>query len=204
MSRNHNGLHGDPDTIHKPYAWIVADMDALNALTGLDSSMVGHLAYVTDGGEGTGVIYQLLSSTGVWEQVGGASAFPSGTKMLFVQTVAPDGWTKDTTHDNKALRVVTGAAGSGGSVDFSTLFARTSTDSHTLTSAQIPSHTHSVSVLTNTQGDTTQSNLIHASTVYNDGDTGSRTTGAAGSGGAHSHNIDMRVKYVDVIICTKD
>lgn len=48
---------------------------------------------------------------------------PSGTKMLFAQTAAPTGWTKDTTHNDKALRVVSGTAGSGGSVAFTTAFA---------------------------------------------------------------------------------
>ena len=43
--------------------------------------------------------------------------------MLFVQTTAPTGWTKSTAHDNKALRVVSGTASSGGSVAFTTAFA---------------------------------------------------------------------------------
>jgi hypothetical protein len=51
------------------------------------------------------------------------SAFPAGTAMLFIQTAAPTGWTKSTTHDNKALRIVSGTAGSGGSVAFTTAFA---------------------------------------------------------------------------------
>ena len=50
--------------------------------------------------------------------------FPSGTVMFFGQTTAPTGWTKDTTNfDNSALRVVTGTASSGGTVDFTTAFA---------------------------------------------------------------------------------
>jgi hypothetical protein len=83
--------------------------------------------------------------------------------MLFVQTTAPVGWTKVTTHNNKALRVVSGTAGSGGSVAFTTAFASQSvtgtTDSTatsgsvsvggsvgstTLDTSQIPSHTHAV------------------------------------------------------------
>lgn len=77
-----------------------------------------------------------------------SSGVPSGTKMLFQQTAAPTGWTKDTTsHNNKALRVVTGTAGSGGSVAFTTAFATSRTVSgsvanHTLTTSQIPSHDH--------------------------------------------------------------
>ena len=49
-----------------------------------------------------------------------AEAFPSGTLMLFQQTASPTGWTKETTHNDKSLRVVSGTAGSGGSVAFTT------------------------------------------------------------------------------------
>tara|TARA_B100000530_G_C15934479_1_gene478432 strand:- start:1731 stop:3203 length:1473 start_codon:yes stop_codon:yes gene_type:complete len=53
-----------------------------------------------------------------------AQAFPSGTKMLFQQTSAPTGWTKVTSGvNNHALRVVSGSAGSGGNVAFTTAFA---------------------------------------------------------------------------------
>lgn len=51
------------------------------------------------------------------------SEFPSGTRLLFQQTSAPTGWTKDTTHNNKALRIVSGAVGSGGTVAFDVAFA---------------------------------------------------------------------------------
>lgn len=78
-------------------------------------------------------------------------AFPSGTKMLFQQTAAPTGWTKDTTHNNKALRVVSGTAGSGGTQNFTTAFSSRSTNSvatsgtvgnKTLTQTHMPSHRH--------------------------------------------------------------
>ena len=50
-------------------------------------------------------------------------AFPSGTKMLFQQTSAPTGWTKITSSvNNKALRVVSGTASSGGTNAFTTAF----------------------------------------------------------------------------------
>lgn len=58
----------------------------------------------------------------VWATFGGY--IPSGTVMLFVQAAAPVGWTKLTTHDDKALRIVSGTGGgSGGSVAFTTAFA---------------------------------------------------------------------------------
>jgi hypothetical protein len=78
--------------------------------------------------------------TGAWTNL------PAGTAMLFAQTAAPTGWTKSTTHDNKALRVVSGSASSGGSVAFTTAFASQSVTgtnaSYTLQTADIPSHTH--------------------------------------------------------------
>jgi hypothetical protein len=82
--------------------------------------------------------------------VGNGSAsfggFESGTKLLFQQTAAPIGWTKDITQDNKALRVVSGAVTTGGSVPFTTAFASQAANGtvtgHALTIAEMPSHTH--------------------------------------------------------------
>ena len=53
------------------------------------------------------------------------SPIPSGTVMIFKQTAAPTGWTKDTTAalNDSALRIVTGTASSGGTVAFTTAFA---------------------------------------------------------------------------------
>lgn len=91
------------------------------------------------------------------------TTFASGTVMLFRQTSAPTGWTKDTTNFNdSALRVVTGAVSSGGSVGFTTAFASQavsgsignttdtgsvsisggSVGATTLSTTQIPSHNH--------------------------------------------------------------
>jgi len=136
--------------------------------------------------------------------------FPSGTAMLFVQTSAPTGWTKSTTHDNKALRVVSGSASSGGSVAFTTAFASQSVagtvGSTVLTINQIPSHNHNTySVPFNAGGG-------GATVIQNiDPATGSRTgsTAYAGGGLGHDHTftgtaINLAVQYVDVIICVKD
>ena len=114
---------------------------------------------------------------------------PSGTKMLFVQTAAPTGWTKDTTHNDKALRVVSGTASSGGTVDFTTAFASktpagtvsntTATGTvnisavagtvsttvsgtvgnTTLTLAQMAAHSHGISTTSYIQGWNTASNV---------------------------------------------
>jgi hypothetical protein len=50
----------------------------------------------------------------------------SGTRMIFNGTSAPTSWTKDTTsHNNKALRIVTGTVSSGGTNPFIAVFPDT-------------------------------------------------------------------------------
>ena len=60
-----------------------------------------------------------------WAEVAApVEALPSGTSMLFYQAAAPTGWTKQTTHNDKSLRVVSGTGGgNGGSTAFSSIFA---------------------------------------------------------------------------------
>lgn len=154
---------------------------------------------------------------------------PSGTSMLFAQTAAPTGWTKSTTHNNKALRVVSGTASSGGTVAFTTAFASQAVagtvGSTTLTVNQIPNHTHTGG--TNTTGDHQHS----VTGVAGDGSFGpggsapypaggtftgvagahshTFTTDGTGGGQGHTHTftgtaINLAVQYVDVIIATKD
>jgi hypothetical protein len=129
----------------------------------------------------------------------GASPFPAGTLMLFAQTAAPTGWTKSTTHNDKALRVVSGTAGSGGAVAFSTAFGRTATDGHTLDVSQIPAHTHNSTGLSDLFNSYDAGLVLNGTTVPLN-----KITSSTGGGGAHSHNIDLRVNYVDVIIASKD
>lgn len=136
------------------------------------------------------------------------SFFPSGTACLFAQTSAPTGWTKSTTHNNKALRVVSGTASSGGTVDFTTAFASQAVSgtvgNTTLLTVDMPQHNHDVT------------NVLTTSGTPGSGGSGSvlgtlttRTTTNTGGNSAHTHSftgtaIDLAVKYVDVIIATKD
>ena len=146
-----------------------------------------------------------IASPGVFK---GAWAYlPTGTAMLFAQTSAPTGWTKSTTHDNKALRVVSGSASSGGSVAFTTAFASQAVagtvGNTSLTIAQMPAHTHQVG------GYAGASAASGTSTLMNYPGTSNYTTSSQGSGDAHTHTftgtaINLAVSYVDVIICTKD
>lgn len=91
-------------------------LTANNVLLGNGTSAV---QFVAPGSSGN-----VLTSNGTTWTSAAAAAFDSGTVMLFAQTSAPTGWTKDTTnYNNSGLRVVTGTASTGGSVDFTTAFA---------------------------------------------------------------------------------
>lgn len=136
---------------------------------------------------------------------GSWASLPAGTKMLFVQSSAPTGWTKSVADNNKALRVVSGTAGTGGSVAFTTAFSSQSISGTvgdtTLTIDQIPAHTHTY--------DKPQAGI--ATGVGASGLTivGGQATGSAGNGQPHTHSltaaaINLAVQYVDVIIATKD
>lgn len=146
---------------------------------------------------------------------------PPGTVMLFAQTTAPTGWTKSTTHDNKALRVVSGTAGSGGTVDFTSASVSGTTDGHALTTAEMPAHHHllfnadsastSGSTLTGANYATWQRATGASSNDYSiqgDGTTPSLGLGGdTGGGGAHTHTFTgggLALKYVDVILASRD
>jgi hypothetical protein len=72
-------------------------------------------------------------------------AFASGTRMIFQQTSAPTGWTKEVsaTYNDAALRMTTGVVGTGGADAFTTHFGTSkSTANYTLLSADVPVHGH--------------------------------------------------------------
>jgi hypothetical protein len=131
---------------------------------------------------------------------GSRGTFRSGDKLIFPMTTVPVGWVLDTTHNDKALRIVnTAGGGSGGSSSFYTVFAKTATDPTTLTTTQIPSHSHSLpAALTNQSPPsiTLPSGAGVDVIVVS-------STGSAGSGGSHTHGMDIRVQYVDAIIGRK-
>jgi len=165
-----------------------------------------------------------LTPTGDGSGLSGIASFDAGTLMLFQQTAAPTGWTKQTTHNDKSLRVVSGTASSGGSVAFTSAFtSQTPTGSVAITSVtgsagattlstpQIPSHTHPVPARFN-QG------LSNYAGPFAGGDSGLQNSGATGGGGSHNHPfsfssgsgtfsgnaINLAVQYVDLIIASKD
>jgi hypothetical protein len=192
-------------------------LTANNVVVGNGTSAVGFVAPGTSG--------NVLTSNGSAWTSAAAAAFDPGTLMLFQQTAAPTGWTKQTTHNNKAFRVVSGTAGSGGSVAFTTAFASKTVSisgntgntaaggtvgNHTLATNRIPSHTH-------TGGVASAPNSPQQS--KGGGALSPTNTGAAGGGAAHNHpfsgsnhahsfsgsnSVNLAVQYVDLIIAAKD
>ena len=134
----------------------------------------------------------------------GVEPFPSGTKVMFYQASAPTGWTQDTTHNDKALRVVSGTGGGTGgthglSSPPSTAHTHTggahthstpshshshtlSAGSHTLSTSEMPSHTHT----THRHGANGGESLRYGARWR---ETGTQNSGSTGGGGSHSHSL---------------
>lgn len=140
----------------------------------------------------------------------------SGTVMLFQQTAAPSGWTKLTTNDNAALRVVSGTASTGGSTGFTSVFtsrtiAQANLPNVTLTTTiSDPGHTHTYFTFADngTQGGLAAGG---AASCQQPGDNSSASSGAAFTGitastslGGSGTAMDFAVKYVDVIAAQRD
>jgi hypothetical protein len=190
-------------------------LTANNVILGNGTSAVN---FVSPGSSGN-----VLTSNGTtWTSAIPAVEFASGTRLTFNQTAAPTGWTKDTSTNNAGFRLVSGSVSSGGSLDFTTAFSSStavtvssvsgSAGATTLSTPQIPSHTHTVTGPTTTDADSyaTQSFFVgqpagRPNTTF--------TSAATGGGGSHTHpfsfssgagTVDLSVKYVDLIIAQKN
>ena len=158
---------------------------------------------------------RLATTAFVTTAVGNAEPFPSGTSMLFQQTSAPTGWTKQSTHNDKALRLTSGTVGTGGSVAFTTAMATPAVSlgsvtgnpgtnqtvsagnlavsmsgnisNTTLSTNQIPSHEHTTAL---GAGGTNHLAIINAS-VNTQAATFYNLGGNTGGGGSHNHGHNL-------------
>ena len=136
--------------------------------------------------------------------------------MLFQQSSAPTGWTKQTTHNNKALRIVNGNVGTGGGNNFSTAFGSNfsttggAVSNHTLSTSQIPAHQHEMRQLAAGLGcgpNISQAGIVGTAACATNNT--AAYTFNTGGGSSHNHGltqpyINLNVKYVDFIIANKD
>ena len=133
-----------------------------------------------------------------------ASPIPATTVMLFYQSAAPTGWTQVTSLNDYDLRLVSGTGGTtGGTTAYSTVFANQAptTGATTLSTAQIPSHTHTVFLASNAPGG---GNANYITDSYN---ANWMDSGATGGGGSHTHTggtVTLNVRYANIIICSKN
>ena len=162
-------------------------------------------------------------------KIADAERFASGTRMIFHQTAAPTGWTKDTSHNDKALRITSGTVGTGGTVAFETAFASQTPSgsvstsvsgtvaNHTLTTSQIPSHSHSMGENSRVQLGYDNGTAYSGKWTSNAHGNITYSTQNTGGGGAHNHGwsgsasssfsgsaMNLDVQFVDIIICQKD
>ena len=156
------------------------------------------------------------------------TVFTSGTRMLFNQTSAPTGWTKDTSSTNRALRLVSGTVGTGGANTFtgklnaSVNTSGGSVSNHTLTTAQLATHYHNVWTrneigIDGSRGGTGSSGqaggnwnrYVGYRQVHGSSDSYTPTSENTGSSSAHNHgftnpSFNLNIAYTDVMIAQKD
>lgn len=174
----------------------------------------------------------LLTSNGTaWTSAAPAATTPSvpaGSVMLFYQASAPTGWTQVTTLNDYGLRLVSGAGGTtAGTTAYSTVFTNQTPSftgaigtlasaATTLSTSQIPSHTHTFGISGGASGGFGAYTAIDTGTTI--GKLGSGTdndTGAQGGGTSHSHSLSgvpggtvgtvtLNVRYANIIICSKN
>lgn len=151
-------------------------------------------------------------------QLVGVLMAPAGTRMAFQQTAAPTGWTKDTTYNDRALRVVSGSVTSGGATAFTTVFGSGKTTGGTsITQAHLPAvnfnvtdpgHVHGMGINEVDSGHAGGGGFPVWGTGAGAANTSSATTGitvgSGGSGTAHDHTLSLDLHYLDLIIASKN
>jgi hypothetical protein len=188
----------------------LSTLTANNVILGNGTSTPNFVAPGTSGN-------YLVSNGTTWVSQAVGDGFAAGTRMTFNQTNAPTGWTKDTGTDNAGFRLVSGSVSSGGSLNFTSVFSSSTTvtvssvsgsaGATTLTTPQIPSHSHDISPWFGA-GPADQ----RPGTGGGNNNNGLTTT-STGGGGSHTHpfsfssgsgTVDLAVKYVDLIIAQKN
>jgi hypothetical protein len=177
----------------------------LRARVGMSSSSpVMYVDYLSSGSVVQG---RLIIGNGVLQFATTAAAsgdevdrYASGTALPFFNAAAPARYTKQTSQNDKALRVVSGTGGGAGG---SRVLSAATTGAHTLLASQIPSHTHGVPFV---DGEITYSAGANESPfwLYVDTPPSVTVTTDAGTGGGGSHDHALALAYIDVIVCTKN
>jgi hypothetical protein len=230
MPRNSSGVYSPPSGTAAVSGATIATSEFNNFVNDVGSEITGSVPRNGSAGMSANLPMGGNKVTGLGAPTATGDAFrfddffPSGTLMLFQQSAAPTGWTKQTTHNDKALRVVSGSVVNGGTTAFSTMFAAGfAVDTHALTQAEhasfnlslggvtvavSTSETVGTSLSTGTKGTANGGNncldaaTLNETVVASTGTLGG-TLASGGSGTAHGHTANLAVAYVDLIIAAK-
>lgn len=130
----------------------------------------------------------------------GSEGWRTGDKLLSSNTTTPTGWTdQSATYTDHFIRISSGTPLTTGGANTHTHGG--STGSYTLTTSDIPAHTHTVDTQTTTNGGGA-GDIFHSAAAA----TGTKTTSSTGGGGGHSHSIasaDNVPVYVQMKIYSK-
>lgn len=210
-------------------AAVTLDVDELGATTWNKRSNIAYASGDLIANQLVTVIYN--PNTLEFETVGTTGEFDSGHETLSFAAAADNGWTKDTTANlnDTALRLVTGTPTSRvNQTAFSSVFGVSATNSHSLTVSQIPSHSHGAGTLSAATHDHSfgsgrftwndQENYQTLGGTGKPGPAGAKSTSTSNSGalsvggstsdaggdGGHTHGIELRTNYHDVIKIIKN
>lgn len=138
----------------------------------------------------------LTGVTSVTDSTSRKAVFLAGgnvNKVPWYQAAAPTGWVKDTSQNDKAMRVV---SGTGGGTGGSRALSSSVVGGTALSISHLPSHEHEVEVtawpVSSDEGGEHQ--LIEYTGV------GTMTTSSVGGGATHDHALELA--YIDLIIAS--
>lgn len=174
------------------YPWQPLDSGDGAVFAAADAGGTTQLYYI----DSNGVVIQLTSAGAI----AAVSPIPSGTRSFFQQAAAPSGWVLDNTITDQVIRVNTGTPfGAGGSW---TITGAT-VGNTTLTTDQIPAHTHGVPNVPTTFS-ASMGAFQGSSNGYISGVATSYNTGGSQP---HSHGFTndgtWRPAYIDCIVAVK-
>lgn len=175
-------------------------------------NVVGSILYRNPGGWSElppGVANQVLATGGPGASPAWAprsTEFSSGDTLVFHQTTAPVGWTKQTAINDYGLRVTSGAVGTTAGNPFSSVFAQTAVGNTTISTAQMPPHIHGIppggTMLSGTAQTGMAGGVIPG--IVNLFVLGPSTDSGTGAGAVHTHSVNLALSYTDVIIASKN
>lgn len=148
---------------------------------------------------------------------------PTGSKVLFYQAAAPTGWTIDNSVNDVGVKIVNANGGTvAGSTNFSSIFGKAintsltsvtisgTTSSVPLSVAMLASHNHNItlhhdgaSTVRRPYGSNTSDVGISSSEISTTGSNSAHNHTFSGNS-SHTHNITLNLKYINVIVCSKN